>query len=80
MFHEQFLQVQILKAQKRESLCQSLGSACAKAAHRMFIKLTPGVGFGCFFKNSRNSIIQDFFVEAFSKVSGTIPYIRWVVI
>jgi hypothetical protein len=45
-FYEQLLRMQIPKAQKRTSSFFGLmGSAGAKAAHRILMKLTPGVDF-----------------------------------
>ncbi len=52
-FYGQLLRVQIPKAQKIQSSCQffcafgisNLGSGCAKAAHRMLMKLTQGDNF-----------------------------------
>jgi len=45
--HEQLLCLQIPKAQKRQSSCQYffvlLGPACAKAAHKRSVKLTPAI-------------------------------------
>jgi hypothetical protein len=45
MFYEKLLHPQILKAQKRQSSCQSFfalsGSVHLKAAHRMLMKFTP---------------------------------------